>query len=100
MSPSLFRVCVEVAGIALAVWLDLRFETRRPASILRRVGHAAAALLAVEATGGVVVHLGVDAAPAERLMLMLAVFLPALVYACLAALWLVRSLADAMRMYA
>ncbi|MGZ4415501.1 MAG: hypothetical protein ACXVRZ_14170 [Gaiellaceae bacterium] len=100
MSSSLLRTCLELGGIALAIWLDLRFEARRPASLRRRVGHGAAALLALTVTGAVVARFGVSASAELRLALLFVVFLPALAYACLAMVWLVRALAEVIRTYA
>lgn len=100
MSSSLLLASLELGGIALAIWLDLRFEARRPASLRTRFGHGAAAFLALTTAGAVVARFGAGAPPAQRLALLFVVFVPALTYACLAMVWLVRALAEVFRTYA
>jgi uncharacterized protein YqgC (DUF456 family) len=79
----------------LASWVDSQIGSSRPASPGKRLAHALVGVVAVQASVGVLY--GVQAAGASQAGLMAAVlglFLPALVYAMLAGLWMVRLLAE------
>ncbi len=89
-----FAVPFAVGSALVAVWFDCRFEGRRPESPARRLFHAAAAFallrLSVAVTGQFV-----DAPALTRLLAVFGILLPAFVYAYLAGVWLMRTLADA-----
>jgi hypothetical protein len=91
---------VLLAGAAcLAVWLDLRLDGRRPDSPTVRMIHSVAAFAVLRVTAAVSHGLAGSSAPAGRLMAVIfLVVLPGLVYACLAGLWLLRTLAEVARL--
>ena len=82
-----------VAGALLAVWLDVRLGDVRPESPTQRMVHAG---LSVVALFGSVALLAIVHGVPQGLFLVavLTVFFPALVYALLACLWMLRSLSD------
>ena len=87
-----------IAALLLAVWFDWRLENRRPESPTRRIVHALAAYLALRAiTAGSKALIDDAAADGERLAVFFVLVLPSLVYAFVAALWLMRTLADVAR---
>jgi hypothetical protein len=96
MAASSFAVVLAVAAALLALWLDQRFEGRRPASLRRTMTHGLLALLAGQGGAPFVAHLlaSPDASSARRMTTVLAIFLPSLTYTFIAAFWLLRHLAD------
>lgn len=90
-----FAASLAIGAVLLAVWADSRFEKRRPASPTSRIVHAGVAYVLVRiapaAVGGLA---SVDQPSWQRLAVVFVVILPSLVYAFLAALWLLRTLAD------
>lgn len=93
-----FGASLAIGAVLLAVWADSRFENRRPASPTSRIVHAGVAYLLVRivpvAAGGLA---SVDQPSWQRLAVVFVVILPSLVYAFMAALWLLRTLADIAR---
>lgn len=88
-----FSLSLAVGSALLAIWLDVRLDTRRPMSPAARIGNAAAAYLILQ--GVVAATSGLDAAPmAERFAALFALVLPSLVYSFLSGVWLMRTLAD------
>jgi hypothetical protein len=88
-----------IGAALLGVWLDIRLDTRRPADPVRRVGHALAAFVAVEVAVGLLALLdGLHMSEPVLLLGLFALFVPALAYACLTGLWLLRTLADVARL--
>ena len=88
-----------IGAVLLAGWLDTRFEARRPADPMRRIGHGLAAFVVLELSVGVLAWL--EAAHSSEPVLMVglfALFVPALAYACLTGLWLLRTLIDVARL--
>lgn len=90
-----FPISLAIGTALLAAWLDVRFDKRRPVSLVRRAIHAAIALAFLRtATAGAHYLIVEDASAARRVILVFALFLPSLVYAFLAGCWLVRMLGD------
>jgi hypothetical protein len=93
-----FAGAFAVGAALLACWLDVRLERRRPVSPTRRFGHALAAFAVVRVTTAVSQELaGSDSPRLKLLAVLFAVVLPGLVYAFLAGLWLMRTLAEVAR---
>lgn len=85
----MFLLC---AGF-LALWSDVRLGESRPESLRARGIHALAAFAAIELAIVVADLLApVGAAAALQLVAVFVLLLPALVYALVASLWLLRSL--------
>ena len=93
MDRQYFAVALFAGAALLATWCYLRFEGRGPRSISAVVLHALVAFVALRVAGQV---LGFTTAPAETVLAMLAVMLPALVYVFLASLWVLTMLRSAM----
>jgi hypothetical protein len=88
-----------IGAALLAVWLDWRFDKRRPVSLTRRVGHALVACVVLRLTFPVGDQLvSASASPQQRLIVLFALVLPALVYTCIAGLWLTRTLSEISRL--
>ena len=90
-----------LAAFLLACWLDERVPARRPRSLTSCLGHGAASFVALDLGAFAVGRLAAaDLSGASRVALLLLVFLPCLVYACLAVLWLLRALMEIARLHA
>ena len=99
MGGTSLSVGLPLGAVLLGIWLDIRLETRRPADPMRRIGHALAAFVAIEAAVGVLALL--NAAHMSKPVLLVglfALFVPALAYACVTGLWLLRTLVDVARL--
>ena len=99
MRDLVFTTALTIGCLALAVWLDLRLGEARPGRYTRRIAHAAAAFVALEASVAALYYgkghgLGASGIVAGVFLL----FLPALVYSFLAGLWLMRTLMEVARM--
>jgi hypothetical protein len=93
-----FAAAFVVGAALLALWLDWRLGGRRPASLTVCVGHAIAACMALRLAAAVGERLaGASPGPQERLIVLFVLLLPGIVYAFLAGLWLMRTLAEASR---
>jgi hypothetical protein len=90
-----FTMTLTAGAFILAAWLDNRLDERRPATIARRVAHVAIScvLLQLAAVGMTLVAPN-DADKARQFVSVFVVLLPALVYAFVAGLWLLRTLAE------
>src|SRR5437016_2494289 len=99
MSASVVGIVIALGAALLALWADVRFESRRPASPARRVGHALVAFVVLQVA---IVASARLAAPGAviggRFVALYALLLPGLVYAFLSGLWIVRTLAAAARL--
>jgi hypothetical protein len=94
-----FTVGLTVGCLVLAVWLDARLGESRPAGYIRRIGHSVVAFLVLEGSTGVLYYAKAHGLGAPGIMLgVFLLFLPALVYALLTGLWLIRTLADVARL--
>jgi hypothetical protein len=90
-----FVVALALAAFLLALWLDTRFAERRPASATWRIGNAFAAGIVLQvAAFGSDALMSDGAGAATQLTAVFAILLPALVYAFLGGVWLVRTFAD------
>ena len=95
MDENVFMAALTGAALVLAVWSDFRFGALRPTSPSRRIVHAAIAYVVLQAAMAVLrkVDDGGAASPAMAAAVF-TVFLPALVYSFLTAIWLLRSVAE------
>ena len=87
-----------VGAFLLAVWADARVGESRPESPVRRVAHVLVAFVLLEASVGFLYL--VDSMHVGQVVFMgfvLGVFLPALTYCLLTAMWLVRTLVEIAR---
>jgi hypothetical protein len=88
-----FTLTLTLGAVLLAVWLDARFAYRRPQSPSTAMAHGAIGAFAVLGAAGLLVL--VYGIPQVAFMaILLSVFLPALVYALLAGVWMLRALAE------
>jgi hypothetical protein len=91
-----FPLALAVGTFLLAVWCDARLSEHRPATLVRRIVHVAVSGVLLQlACVGVALVGPTDAGVARQLTAVFAVLLPALVYAFLTGLWLMRTLAEA-----
>jgi hypothetical protein len=88
----LFLLVFGVASTALALWVDVRFEGRRPAEFQRAILHIAAAWC----TARLLVGPGMEALGDHILAALMLVALPATIYCLLSVVWLMRVCADAL----
>jgi len=94
-----FTTGLTIGCLVIAVWFDLRLAESRPESYLRRIAHAAVAFLLLEGSTGVLYYAKENGVGAFGITTGLFVlFLPALVYSFLTGLWLMRTLADVLRL--
>jgi hypothetical protein len=90
-----FTLALAVGAFLLASWVDSQVGSSRPASPGKRTAHALVGVVLVQASVGALYLLQAAGASQAGLMAaVLALFLPALVYAMLGGLWLVRMLAE------
>jgi len=80
------------AGL-LAAWLDARLGSARPESPMQRIVHAALSVFALFGAVGLL-YLVHGVPQGLFIATVLAVFFPALVYALLAGLWMLRALSE------
>jgi hypothetical protein len=78
----------------LAVWLDTRFTFLRPKTAASGLVHAAIGVFAVLGSAGLLMLVYGDISDAAFIGIVLGVFLPALTYALLTGLWMLRALAN------
>jgi hypothetical protein len=78
----------------LAVWLDARFTVLRPKTAAGGLVHSAIGCFAVLGAAGLLMLVYGDISDAAFMGIVLGVFLPALTYALLTGLWMVRALAN------
>jgi len=90
-----FTLGLLVGGFLLASWVDSRVGDSRPGATKRRMCHAFAGVIVLQVSVGAL-YLVHAAASSQALMLVaiFAIFLPALVYAVLGGLWVLRTLAE------
>lgn len=94
-----FGILLAVGSALVAFWADVRFERRRPESPVRRMGHSFAAFAVLQLVSAVTVHLSGGGAPlGQRVAVLFLLFAPALVYAFVAGIWVLRSLVDVSRL--
>jgi hypothetical protein len=88
-----FTLTLSLCAVLLAVWLDLRLADRRPKTPAQAMTYGAAGALAVLGAAGLLM-LVYGIPQAVYLAVLLVLFLPALVFSLLAALWMLRALAE------
>ena len=86
-----------LGGFMLAIWADARLSERRPATPSAGLVHAAVSLMTLFGSVGLLMLLNGHLPQTAFVFVVLAVFLPALVYSMLAGVWLLRTLADLSR---
>jgi hypothetical protein len=87
-----------VGAFLLAAWVDDRVGDSRPDSFKRRLGHVLLGLAVLEASVGVLYLVDSTGVPQLAFMgFVLGLFLPALTYSLLTALWLIRTLVEIAR---
>jgi hypothetical protein len=86
VNPVVFTSALLVGAAALALWSDVRFPGLQPESVRARFVHAGLSTVAVLA-------IPVPSTPgAVQMAVLMGIFLPALVWAFVSAIWLLRSL--------
>ena len=93
-----FSVAFVAGAGSLAIWIDRRFPGIRPADMRGALIHLGVAFLVSRVASGLLGDMLVSSGvPGGRLCATIGIVLPGLAYACLAVLWLVRSVQGAMR---
>ncbi len=88
-----FTLTLTVGAALLAAWLDVRLANLRPKTPTQSLTHALISVLALVGSAGLL-GLIYGIPQIAFLIVVLAVFLPALVYALLAGWWMMRALAE------
>jgi hypothetical protein len=91
MSTQGLMFVVALGAAAIAVWLDVRLEPLTPRSAIATLGHTAGSIMALQVMPKLLtlVVAGSDS-PARKMLAVMAVLLPVLVYCWLAAIWLLK----------
>lgn len=90
----LFILCFGVACTALALWVDVRFESKRPAELRLALLHIVAAWCAAQFLVGPGMYALADSGRVLAGIILVA--LPATVYCLLSMVWLMRLCAGAL----
>jgi hypothetical protein len=88
-----YTLTLTLGAAVLAVWLDARFPQLRPKTAAQGLTHAAIGVFAMLGAAGLL-QLVYGIRDEAFMALVLGVFLPALVYALLGGLWMLRALAN------
>jgi hypothetical protein len=92
-------LAVAIGAGAIALWLDVRFKERGPQTVLRTLAHVAVSLLCLQISPALVVLVvAAGESPARKMVAIFAVLLPALSYAWLSSIWLLKLLQRAAHM--
>jgi len=86
-------MALTLGAALLAVWIDLRFPGLRPKTAAQSLTHSAVGVFAMFGAAGLLA-LVYGVPDWAFLAVVLGVFLPTLVYALLAGLWMLRALAN------
>jgi Na+/melibiose symporter-like transporter len=91
MSAQELVLAVALGGAVIAVWLDVRLESRAPSTATWIAVHLVGAMLALQLMAPLVTLMvaGSDQ-PARRMAALLLVVLPAFTYISLSAIWLLK----------
>jgi hypothetical protein len=90
-----FTLALTLGAALLAIWLDTRFPGIRPKTAAQGLTHAAIGVFAMFGAAGLLSF--IYGMPQWGFMtVLMAVFFPALVYALLTFLWMLRALANLM----
>ena len=88
-----FTLTLTLSAALLALWLDTRFPALRPNTAAQGLTHAAIGVFAMLGAAGLLQFVyGIP--QAAFMAIVLGVFLPALTYALLGGLWMLRALAN------
>ena len=99
MGGNNFTLALTAGGFVLASWVDARLGDSRPDTPKQRMGHVVAGLVLLEASVGALYLVQAAGVPHSVFMVaVLVLFLPALTYALLTGLWLLRMLAEIARL--
>jgi hypothetical protein len=90
-----FTVTLTLGAALLATWFDARFPALRPKSIAQGFIHAALGVFSMFGAVGLL-QLVYGIPDGAFMALVIGIFWPALIYALLAGLWMLRALADLM----
>jgi hypothetical protein len=91
MGELVFVSALGAGAAAIALWLDCRFDARRPESSQRRFVHAVLAFALLQIAVGVFGRFAdATAGAGQRMSATFLLLLPSLVYVFLSAVWLVR----------
>jgi hypothetical protein len=88
-----FTLALTLAAGMLAAWIDVRLGEARPAEPMQRVVHVGLSIFGLFAATGLL-YLVHGVPQGLFMVVVLTVFVPALVYALLAGIWMMRALAD------
>jgi hypothetical protein len=91
MGGTILTIALAVGGLLLASWVDAKVGDSRPESATKRIGLCLVGVLLLQASVGVLYLFESQAALMAGVF---GLFLPALVFAMLTGLWLIRMLAD------
>ncbi len=96
MGGTIFSLGLAAGAFLLASWVDARVgESRRPESPMKRIGLCLFGVLVLQASvGGLYVVQAAGAPQAGLLAATFVLFLPALTFAMVTGIWLLRLLAD------
>ncbi len=90
-----FTTGLLIGGFLLASWVDSKVGDARPSATMRRIYHALAGVILLQVSlGGLYAVHAVGASPPLVMVAVFGIFLPALVYALLAGLWVMRAAAE------
>ena len=84
-------LALAVGGLLLASWVDAKVGDSRPESPMKRIALCFVGVLLLQASAGSLYLVGSQAA---IMAIVFGLFLPALVFAMLTGMWLIRMLAD------
>jgi hypothetical protein len=91
MGGTILTFALAVGGLLLASWVDAKVGDSRPESPMKRIGLCLVGMLLLQAS---VAGLYLFKSQAALMVGVFGLFLPALVFAMLTGLWLIRMLAD------
>ena len=91
MSAQQLILVVAVGAAALALWLDVRLESRTPRTVTWTLVHLGASVIALQVMPSLVTLVaGGSEEPARKVAATLLVFLPVLIYCWLSAIWFLK----------
>ena len=96
MSNSQLLVAFTLGAAALALWSFVRWPGAAPATVKGAMLRVAIAFVLLQ-VGSAVLDVGVDAVPSLAVLVVIGVVVPALTYAFLASIWLMKVCTDQMR---
>lgn len=94
-SPYVFAVVFALASGALALWVDTRFPGLAPGSLRMIIGHGLLSMLATDVAAALL-RASADGGYAVRLVALLGLMLPALVYLFVVCVWMMKQFGAAL----